>query len=188
MPERGYSRKKQPEAVRRAIINAAQRIAAVRGLADVTIQSVASDAGVTKGGVFHHFANKQELLRAAFDDLLTRIDVEIETHLKTDTGWGSFTRAYVLTLMVGKQFGIGSPADAISMSVLSDPEMSRSWQAWLDGRLERHAATDADPELEIVRFAADGAWVNYAGSDVPKARLKSLTDALIAMTRGAITP
>ena len=183
MPDKGYSRKKQPEAVRRAILDTVQRIVCERGPAEVTIQSVAAGAGVTKGGVFHHFASKQELLRAAFDDVLARIDVEIEELLNGDGCYGCFTRAYVRAITVGRQGGIGSPFDAISVAVMSDSQTGGSWQAWLDGRLARHAATDSDPRLEIVRFAADGAWLNYVGTDLPPKKLQELLERLIAMTR-----
>ncbi|MBL8578690.1 MAG: TetR/AcrR family transcriptional regulator [Mesorhizobium sp.] len=179
-----YSRKKQPHAVRRAILDEAGRIAAEKGLAEVTIQSVATGAGVTKGGVFHHFASKQALMSAMFDDMLARIDAEIDALMVDDRGYGRFSRAYVTALTVGK-FGVGSPFDAMSLSVLADAGMSRDWLAWLEGRVERHADTDDDPMLEVVRFAADGAWLTYSGTSGPRTKLHELADRLIAMTRKA---
>ena len=42
-----YSKKKNPEAVRRSILDAVERIAVTQGPATVTIQAVANAAGVT---------------------------------------------------------------------------------------------------------------------------------------------
>lgn len=177
-----YNRKKQPDAVRRAILDEAERIAAERGLGEVTIQSVATGAGVTKGGVFHHFASKKALMSAMFDDMLARIDAEIDALMASDEGYGRFSRAYVTALTVGK-FGVGSTFDAMSLSVLVDADMSRDWLAWLERRITRHADTDSDPMLEVVRFAADGAWLTYSGTGEPRTKLHELTSRLIAMTR-----
>jgi AcrR family transcriptional regulator len=179
-----HTRKKQPDLVRRAILDEAIRLATEKGLAEVTIQAVASGAGVTKGGVFHHFASKQALIDALFADTMSKIDAEIERWIGEDEiAYGRFTRAYVQTLTAGEQFGIGSPFDTLGMAVMSDPALSRSWEEWLNGLLERHKATDSDPVLEIVRFAADGAWLSHLGGSRSREQVLGLQERLIAMTR-----
>ncbi|MBP8939478.1 MAG: helix-turn-helix transcriptional regulator, partial [Agrobacterium sp.] len=57
-----HERKKQPEIVRRSLLDCAAKLAADQGVAALSIQAVADAAGVTKGGLFHHFASKQALL------------------------------------------------------------------------------------------------------------------------------
>src|SRR3546814_10243849 len=54
-----HQRKKQPELVRRSLIDCAARIVAEAGVGGATIQAVADAAGVTKGGLLHHFPSKQ---------------------------------------------------------------------------------------------------------------------------------
>ena len=54
-----HHRKKQPEQVRRTLLDCAARIAAEQGIANVTVQAVAEAAGVTKGGLFHHFPEQK---------------------------------------------------------------------------------------------------------------------------------
>lgn len=184
MTATAYHRKKQPELIRRAILDEAARLSAQSGLAEVTIQAVATAAGVTKGGVFHHFASKQSLLQAMFEDILEKLDAEIEAALQHDSGYGCFTRAYVVTMTVGENFGIGSPFDAIGMSIITDDAMSAAWQRWLDQRLLRHHDTDSAEALEIVRFAADGAWLAHLGAAATDTDFHALTRRLIAMTRG----
>ncbi len=154
----GYERKKQPELVRRALIDCAARLATECGLQAVTVQAVADAAGVTKGGLFHHFPNKQALIEAVLKDQLDKFDAVIETTLaQDDDSYGSFTRAYVIANLSMAEY---APAlESTCIALLTDPVARIHWSDWLRARLERHRATDAAPELEIVRYAADGVWL-----------------------------
>ncbi|RYG89090.1 MAG: TetR/AcrR family transcriptional regulator, partial [Alphaproteobacteria bacterium] len=74
MAKNAHKRKKQPELVRRALIDHAARLAVEQGLAAVTVQAVSDAAGVTKGGFMHHFPSKQALVDAVFTELIEIID------------------------------------------------------------------------------------------------------------------
>lgn len=54
------------EQTRAAVVEAAVALFAANGYAATTIDAVAAEARVAKGGVYHHFANKAELFEAAF--------------------------------------------------------------------------------------------------------------------------
>ncbi|MGC5562007.1 TetR family transcriptional regulator [Streptomyces sp. FR-108] len=65
-------RRRDPEASRRAILDAARRELYERGYSRTTIRGVAARAGVTHGLVMRHFGSKEGLLRASVqgpDDL-----------------------------------------------------------------------------------------------------------------------
>ncbi len=62
----GVRRKKAPEQVRAQLLAAASDIATHQGVAALTLDAVAERAGVTKGALQYHFANKQGLLDALF--------------------------------------------------------------------------------------------------------------------------
>ncbi|MDR3438636.1 TetR/AcrR family transcriptional regulator [Telmatospirillum sp.] len=157
-----YNRKKQPEAVRRALLDCATKLAGEWGLTALTVQAVADAAGVTKGGLFHHFPNKQALIDAVAADLLDQFDAEIDAYMaKDDHPYGRFTRAYVEANFNNQGFGIGSPMAAMAISLITNPDMNRAWLKWLAERLRRHYDTDNAPILEIVRLAADGAWTAH---------------------------
>lgn len=79
-----YTRAKQPEQVRRALLDCAAAIAMDHGVSGVTVQAVAAAAGVTKGGLFHHFGSKQALIEGLFADLLARVDAEIDAAVEAD--------------------------------------------------------------------------------------------------------
>lgn len=159
-PVSAHHRKKQPDQVRRALLDCAAQIAAEQGAAAITIQAVAERAGVTKGGLLHHFDSKQALLAAVFADLLDQMDREIDRSMDQDpTPRGRFTRAYVRTCFSDRLLGDRSLWGALSVAIVSEPALRALWSAWLDGRMARHADTDGDPRLVAVRLAADGVWL-----------------------------
>ncbi|QUS39773.1 TetR/AcrR family transcriptional regulator [Tardiphaga alba] len=179
----GHERKKQPELVRRALIDCAARLATECGLQAVTVQAVADAAGVTKGGLFHHFPNKQALIEAVLKDQLDRFDAVIEATLAQDgDSYGCFTRAYVIANLAMADY---APAlESTCIALITDPVARIHWSDWLRARLERHRTTDAAPELEIVRYAADGIWLADlqqvpADLRIPRDQLRT---RLLAMT------
>ncbi|WGD48874.1 TetR family transcriptional regulator [Bradyrhizobium sp. CB1650] len=180
-----YTRSKQPEQVRRALLDCAATIAMDHGVSGVTVQAVAAAAGVTKGGLFHHFASKQALIEGLFADLLARVDAEIDAAMAADPKrLGSFTRAYVNAVFTGKAFGFDTPWAALSMVVVTDPPLRRLWHDWMKARLKRHRTTDGAPGLHVVRLAADGAWLSYitTGQTRMSADLRTVHDRLLAQT------
>lgn len=184
MTSNAYMRKKQPDAVRRGLLDAAIRIATEQGVQGVTVQAVATAAGVTKGGLFHHFASRQALIDGVYRDLIEQMDAEIDEHMARDPEpFGRFTRAYVQTMLSGSDFGASSPWVALSVTMLADPGNNLTFIHWLDERLERHKDTDSAPELEVVRLAADGAWFIFIDKAPTAERLDDLRARLIGMTR-----
>jgi len=182
-----YNRPKQPEQVRRALLDAAVALAEEQGLGGITVQAVADRAGVTKGGLFHHFASKQALIDAVFDFMLEQMDEALDRLMADDEQGqgthGCFTRAYVVSTFECCDMALSG--QALSISMVTDPALRRRWRDWIDARLVRHAATDLDPRLHVVRLAADGYWFARVlhdgdpGSEPPQA----LQARLIAMTR-----
>jgi AcrR family transcriptional regulator len=74
-------REEYAELTRSAVVSAAiARFTAV-GYAATTIDAIAEEARVTKGGVYHHFADKAELFEAAFVAMQRRLLDRIATGL-----------------------------------------------------------------------------------------------------------
>lgn len=165
-----HRREKNPELVRQALIDSAGRLAVEQGLAAVSVNAVAEAAGVTKGGLFHHFANKQALVEAVCAEQLAAFDATIDALIDTDeTAHGRFTRAYVEATFVDDGESTRKWA-AIWISSVTDPDLRGVWGRWLASRLERHRVTDADPQLEVARYAADGVWLADLTGDSPSNR------------------
>ncbi|KSB87772.1 hypothetical protein AS593_17850 [Caulobacter vibrioides] len=181
-----YNRPKQPEQVRRALLEAAVALAEEQGLGGITVQAVADRAGVTKGGLFHHFGSKQALIDAVFDFMLEQMEETLDRLMAQDEGgYGAFTRAYVISTFECCDMALSG--QALTISMVPAPALRRRWRPWTAARLIRHADTDSNPRLHVVRLAADGYWFARVlhdgdpGSETPEA----LQARLIAMTREA---
>lgn len=157
------ARKKAPLQVRSALLDCAARIAVAHGLAGVTVQAVAEAAGVSKGGLFHHFANKQALVESMFDAMVARLDAGLDAFLAgDDASYGCFTRAYVRMVFDDLPDDPDNPwSVAMPVSLITDPALKQRWGDWLARRLAAHAGTDSAPLLDVVRLAADGAWYDW---------------------------
>lgn len=176
-----HKRPKDPDGVRRGLLSHASAIAAGKGLNDVTITAVASAAGVTKGALFHHFANKDALIEAMFDHQLQQLDARLDALMDADPiQHGRFTRAYVLSAT-----SVGDDDretwGALSSVLIPGSDLCRRWYAWLDARLDVHQTTDSGTHLEIVRLAADGAWL-MAITRTAICDMERLRERLTAMT------
>src|SRR6267378_255388 len=54
---------------RQALVSAARRLWSRHGYAATSLDDVCARAGVTKGALYHHFQNKEDLLRAVYADV-----------------------------------------------------------------------------------------------------------------------
>ncbi len=184
-PVSGLHRPKQPEQIRRALLDCTRRIAVEDGALAITVQRVASAAGVTKGGLFHHFPSKQALIEGVFADLLEELGRSIDVLMAADpTPHGRFTRAYIDSVLAEESGGPESVWRALSATMLADPALRGQWASWIAARQQAHHATDSGPELQLLRLAADGAWLSLmleAGRDID---LPALREHLHRMSRG----
>lgn len=184
----GCTRKKQPEIIRRALLDEAARLAVAQGLAAVTVQAVADAAGVTKGGFMHHFPSKQALIDAVFHHLLDVIDGELDRRIAADPEpHGAFTRAYLEIVFDAGHDDYAGPWAPLSISMLTDAALRALWAQWFEARLARHHATDGDMALTVVRLAADGIWLaDIAGIELADRTM--LRNQLLLASRSVPTP
>lgn len=64
-------RQRQATQTRQILLEAAARTFARRGYSEATIDDVATEAGASKGAVYHHFASKHELFEALLEHRIT---------------------------------------------------------------------------------------------------------------------
>jgi len=180
-----HKRKKQPELVRRALLDEAARITLEQGLSKVTFQAVADAVGVTKGGVMHHFATKDALILEVFYDAMAKFEAEVNAAMAKDpVSYGSFTRAYIdATISLGEkgQAEFNSQA-TLYVLMLGDRMLRERWAEWSNEQLKKYAATDNSETLCMVRLVADGIWLSdFSGIDISDKT--SIRERLINMTQ-----
>lgn len=179
--------KKQPEIVRRKLLECCAQLLIEHGVAGLPLHAVAQAAGVTKGGLLHHFPSKRHLIEAVYEDLLKVLDAEIDYAMSQDPiAFGRYTRAYLGTVFLPFKPANEQLWAALASSTLTDSELRVRWAEWNNARLQRHQDTDSHSSLMIVRYAADGAWLdNLFTQDCPPSPedRHNLYTALIKMTQ-----
>jgi AcrR family transcriptional regulator len=155
-----YQRKKQPERVRQQLLDVAARLSLEQGIAAVTLEKVSQAAGVSKGGLLHHFPNKLALLDGLFDELIGRFDRAIEAAMAGDAvERGRFTRAYLTVCFQLDAEAEGQGWRVLTIALLAEPHLKARWRDWVERRSADFAATDGSPDCLLARFAADGIWL-----------------------------
>lgn len=71
-----YTRKR--ERTRAKVLAAATTVLARHGIEGATIGSIADEAGVVAGTVYHHFANRETLVEAVIDELASSLQLDLE--------------------------------------------------------------------------------------------------------------
>lgn len=181
-----FKRKKQPQLVRAQLLEAAAQVTVERGLAGITLDLVAKRAGVSKGGLIHHFPSKQALIEGLFFTLVAAFENTINSFMEQDPNpRGRFSRAYVLSSVSPRNEPFDSKLiGACALAMSRDGALAGAWRAWLHGQLNKHGE-DADSVLgRLIRYAADGIWLDNCTDATASsfAERNTVAERLIAMT------
>jgi AcrR family transcriptional regulator len=137
---------------RTQLLDAAVAVVRREGAAALTLDAVAAEAGVSKGGVLYHFASK----RALIDGLLNRWLDAFEAQLTGDDLLAAYVRACDLS-----RSGSDYNASEFGMlaAMIEEPAVLAVARARNAEWMERILAGVADPtDAWMVRLAADGLW------------------------------
>lgn len=111
-------------ATRAALIGAARALFAERGYAGVGTEEIARGAGLTRGALYHHFADKRDLFRAVYEQLEAELTEEIAKAALSD-------RDPVRGLRRGAEIFLERCADPrIERISLIDAPSVLGWQEW----------------------------------------------------------
>ena len=75
--------KEEAPETRNRILDAAERVFFEKGVSRTSLADIALEAGVTRGAIYWHFANKGDLFTAMFDRSLLPLDELVEASLDT---------------------------------------------------------------------------------------------------------
>lgn len=174
---------KQVDTTRKIILDAASRVTARDGALNLTLEAVAKEAGVSKGGLLYHFPNKEALISSMIDEHLASWNKAVEA--AKDDKAGSFTRAFVKTTItpvdLETQLGSGLLAAVALNPDLLGP-VKKHYTAW-QKEIEQDGINPVTATL--VRLAADGLYfAEVFELAPPKGKLRKQLEArLLAMTK-----
>jgi AcrR family transcriptional regulator len=137
-----------PARTRDRLLDAAAAVVKRDGAQALTLDAVAAEAKVSKGGLLYHFKTKRELVQAMIERWLDEFQRDIDA---ADAG---FVRGYVQA---------SAPAEnelGMLAAVVADPallaKVREQYAIWQD-RVEREGRDPVD--ATVARLAADGLWL-----------------------------
>ncbi|MDI9902413.1 TetR/AcrR family transcriptional regulator [Rhodococcus sp. IEGM 1409] len=146
---------------RTQILEAATRVVEREGVKSVTFDSVAAEAGMTKGGLLYHFASREDLVQAIHQYLAD----EWEAGLSAAAGKSASETTPTERLTAYTRVAAHSATRAELLFMLegsTNPEHAAPWDAVLE-RWALPPTTDLDDpralDQFIARLAADGLWL-----------------------------
>jgi AcrR family transcriptional regulator len=168
----GKEMKRTDGSLRGALLDAAEAVVARQGVANVTLESVAAEAGISKGGLLHHFRTKDRLIAA----LVTRAAENwracwMGSYEKSPPGAGRMTGALLKhCLSDAKSWTeqLRRSSAAVFAALAQDPSLIEPMRAAYTD-LHRRVAEDGLPPGvgEAVVAAIDGLWLYWVLGLVP---------------------
>lgn len=139
------------------ILDAAARLL-LRDPSKLTLDAVAAEAGVSKGGLLYHYKSKADLLDAVVDRWESTFQEEIED--AADPAPGGWTRAYAQVIA---KDGLDPHAREVDSGIVAamvlNPDRLETVRARYRSWQERLADDGIDEvDATLVRMAAEGLW------------------------------
>lgn len=162
LPSRRYTvfmkQKDISSATRIGILDAVGQVVLEKGFESLTLDAVAQQAGVSKGGLLYHFPSKKNLIEAMIQRHIAEVDVSLAYELEKNGG--DYLSAYIRA-----SFVFNPQRNKISFALLAtvanDPDLLKPLRARFYKMQSEIAAAASSPELgTIIRLALDGLWIS----------------------------
>lgn len=142
------------------LLKAASQVVRSRGASQLTLEAVAKQAEVSKGGLLYHYRSKKALIEGMIAHMLASFSEEIESQIKENKHPSAWLEAFV-KLSFDPNLSNLEESAALVAAIANDPELllpiREQYKAWQ----EATEASGLDPAIAtIVRLAADGLWYN----------------------------
>lgn len=175
------------------ILDAAERVVLEQGAAHLTLDAVAHQASISKGGLLYNFPGKEDLIRGMVARLTERFDADLERRAHEDpNAAGRYTRAYV-DVCFPAPTALAAQHDAVCAGLLAAVATNLSLLEPLRGAaavMQSKLADDGmDPVLAtIVRLAVDGLWMSdlFGVNPLDQDLRTQVLERLRALTMGGI--
>ena len=179
---------KSRSTTREALLRAASQVLIDKGVEALTLDAVAQQAGVSKGGLLYHFPNKDALMTGMVEQLIQDFEAVLQEEFEQDDApgtQGQWVRAYIrATLRFSKQ-SLALIARLSSIAVDS-PHVLKAAEIYEQQWRQRVETSGIDPtKATIILLATDGLWLSelFQVGTLDEPRLTQVVETLLAMTR-----
>jgi AcrR family transcriptional regulator len=158
----------------KAILDAANRIVIEQGVERLTLEQVAAEAGISKGGLLYHFPTKEALIKGMINHYLERFTEDFnEASEKDGDTPGRWNRSYLTTTFADNQ-RIPRMSSGLLAAVATDPSLLAPLQERFREWVSLLYQDGIDPTTAaIVHLVADGLWlVELFGLSAPDETMK----------------
>ena len=173
------------------ILEAAAAVLLKAGARGLTIDAVAAEAGLSKGGVLHHYASKEALILALVARKLARLREELAAcEVDLPPGPSQLPRAMVAHVR-GHYCDADESSEALLLASMESPEAQKDYSAFVAEQLERLESIEGAKagEGSVVFFAILGLFMGRALGfhQLGEAELAPMLDALERIARRSET-
>lgn len=137
---------------RQRLLAAAETIARSEGPGAMSLDAVAAEAGVSKGGLLYHFPSKSKLLEAMVDDFLSRFDNILQDAERSGQP-NAVIRAYIQHFLDERRCRTPPPSGLLAV-IADDPGMLAPIQRHHRNFLARIRANATDSDFAVTAFMA----------------------------------
>jgi AcrR family transcriptional regulator len=174
MPRR--SQQERSRATRAALVTTARRLFAERGYAHVPAEEIVAAAGVTRGALYHHFADKQQLFCAVFEELEAEVTAEIAAAIT-----GAPDRSAGMVAGLGRFLDVCQRPE-VAQIALTDAPAVLGWRTWREVEA-RHGLGVITHNLRAA--ARDGLLVDAPVSVLAQLVLSAVIEAALLIGHAA---
>ena len=183
--------KRSSVSTRDTILYAAASIVIEQGASRMTLESVAKEAGVSKGGLLYHFPSKDALIQGMIEQMNQEFTARIWAEYEKDdvgTNRGRWLRALIKATCTSTHLELSA---GLMAAVLLNPELLEPNRQSYESRQKLIEQDGVDPVLaNIIRLAVDGLWFSeLLAFAPPREPLRAqLLERLLSLTTGEYDP
>ncbi|MDX2131277.1 MAG: TetR/AcrR family transcriptional regulator [Planctomycetota bacterium] len=152
-----------PPALRDRILDAAETVVVRQGIGSVTLEAVAAEAGISKGGLLHHFPSKDRLIEGMVQRCAEHWRAcSLEAYERVPPGSGRMARGLLSHLADEQEWSeqCRQSSCAVFAALAQNPSLIEPMRA-VSGEMRERLSRDGLPPGvgDVVIAALDGLWL-----------------------------
>ena len=179
------NKKRSSTDTRDLILAAAANVVLTQGASKMTLEAVAKEAGVSKGGLLYHFPSKDALIEGMIEHMVQGLTDRIRVAYEQDdfgTNQGRWLRALTIANFQSQDLELSA---GLTAAVLLQPDLLEANRKAYETRQQLIEQDGVDIVwATIIRLVGDGIWFSeLLGFAPPREPLKSqILERLLTLT------